>query len=72
MVVACGSKDFRLSYSIVNEAEEKKFSVYVIHSLPLLMSVIQVFIKERMVMVCHLVGADTIGHEKGFGLDMKV
>ena len=47
-------------------------SATVIHSLPLLMSVIQIFIKEKMVILCHLVGRDTIGYEKGLGLEIKV
>ena len=52
----------------MNEKEEKVMSVYVIHSLPLMMSVIQIFVEDKMVLVGHLVGQDTIGYEESLGL----
>ena len=58
--------------SIVKENGEKQLSVYVIHSLLTLMSVVQLYLEEKMVMVCHLVSADTIGYEKALGLDNQV
>lgn len=44
--------------------DRKIFSVYLIHSLPLEMSAIQLFIGEKMAMVAHLVGPDTIGEQE--------
>ena len=47
----------------------KLFSVYLIHSLPLEMSAIQLFVGERMAVVAHLVGPDTLGDlERHLGL----
>ena len=59
-------------FSIVKGNGEKQLSVYVIHSLPTLMSVVQLWDKGEMVMVCHLVSADTIGYEEALGLDNQV
>ena len=59
-------------FSIVKGNGEKQLSVYVIHSLPTLMSVVQLWDKGEMVMVCHLVSADTVGYEKALGLDNQV
>ena len=56
----------------MKEDGEKQLSVYVIHSLPTLMSVVQLYVEDKMVMVCHLVSADTIGYEKALGLDNQV
>ena len=51
----------------------KLFSVYLIHSLPLEMSAIQTFVGDKMAVVAHLVGPDTIGKtEKNLGLDHDV
>ena len=51
----------------------KLFSVYLIHSLPLEMSAIQLFVGDKMAVVAHLVGPDTIGkNEKNLGLDQDV
>lgn len=47
-------------------------TVYVIHSLPLMMSVLQIYIEDQMAMVAHLVSADTIGFEKALGLHTQV
>jgi hypothetical protein len=47
---------------------QPQLTVYVIHSLPCLMSVIQIFLEDKMVMVGHLVTHDTIGYEKKLGL----
>lgn len=40
------------------------FSVYLIHSLPLEMSAIQVFVGDKMATVAHLVGPDTLGTDE--------
>ena len=47
-------------------------SVYLIHSLPLKMSAIQIFVGDKMACVSHLVGEDTIGWEKELELDGEV
>ena len=47
-------------------------SVYLIHSLPLKMSAIQIFVGDKMACVSHLVGEDTIGWEKDLELDGEV
>jgi len=40
------------------------FTVRVIHCLPLLMSCVQVYYKDKMVAVSHLVGTDQIPDNK--------
>ena len=52
--------------------EKKLMSVYLIHSLPLKMSAIQIFVGDKMACVSHLVGEDTIGWEKELQLDNEV
>ncbi len=54
------------------DGNKKVLSVYLIHSLPLEMSAIQLFIGERMSVVAHLVYEDTIGHEKSMHLNGEV
>jgi hypothetical protein len=61
-----------VKYSIIRENGAKEMSVYVIHSLPTMMSVVQIFVEEKMSMVCHLVSADTIGYEETLGLNTQV
>ena len=51
--------------------EKQVLSVYLIHSLPLQMSAIQVFVGSQMAVVAHLVGADTIGCEEFYSLDER-
>jgi len=53
-----------VTHSIVTGMEEKVMSVYLIHSLPLLLSAVQVFVGSKMAVVAHTVGPDTIGKEK--------
>ena len=36
------------------------FTARVIHSLPLLMSAVQIYYRDKMIAVSHLVGTDTI------------
>ena len=60
-------------YSIVDSwKEEKLMSAYLIHSLPLKMSAIQIFVGDKMACVSHLVGEDTIGGETDLQLDGEV
>ena len=47
-------------------------TAYIVHSLPLLMSAVQIFVKDRMSVVAHLVGIDQIGYEKELGLTLNV
>ena len=44
-------------------------SVYLIHSLPLVLSAVQVFVGPDMAVVAHTVGPDTIGRERKLELD---
>ena len=43
-------------------------TAYLIHSLPLLMSTVQVFCKDQMAVVAHLVGLEQLGYESELGL----
>ena len=43
-------------------------TAYIIHSLPLLMSAVQVFCKDQMAVVAHLVGLEQLGYESELGL----
>ncbi len=46
------------------------YSVYLLHSLPLSMSAVQLFVGDRMAVVAHLVGPETLGRtEAKYGLD---
>ena len=47
-------------------------SAYLIHSLPLKMSAIQIFVGDKMACASHLVGEDTIGGETDLQLDGEV
>ena len=47
-------------------------SAYLIHSLPLKMSAIQIFVGDKMACVSHLVGEDTIGGGTDLQLDGEV
>ena len=51
------------------DGDQKLCSIYLIHSLPLEMSVIQLFLGDQMSVVAHLVGRDTIGRETSLHLD---
>ena len=44
-------------------------SIYLIHSLPLGLSAVQLFVGDKMALVAHTVGADTIGCMKELYLD---
>ena len=47
-------------------------TIYIVHSLPLMMSVVQVFVASQMALVAHLVNADTVGSYKHLGVNFKV
>lgn len=49
-----------LSHRIRNLAGEVMFTARVIHSLPLMTSVVQVFYHDKLSVVCHLIGPDTL------------
>ena len=53
----------------VIDGNRKVLSVYLIHSLPLEMSAIQIFYGDKMSVVAHLVGGDTIGYESELHID---
>ena len=55
-----------------NWSKKKVMSAYLIHSLPLKMSAIQIFVGDKMACVAHLVGEDTIAGEKKLELDGEV
>ena len=50
-----------VTHGILAATGQKLCSVYLIHSLALEMSVIQLFLGDKMAVVAHLVSADTIG-----------
>ena len=50
---------------------QKKFTAYLIHCLPLKMSAIQLFVGDKMAVVAHLVGQETIGYENQLRLDQE-
>lgn len=47
-------------------------TAYLIHSLPLLMSAVQIFCGEKMAVVAHLAGLDQLGYETELGLNLAV
>ena len=58
-----------MTHGIVNTAGEKVMSVYLIHSLPLVLSAVQVFVGPDMAVIAHTVGPDTIGRERMLELE---
>jgi hypothetical protein len=66
----------RVFFSIIDSTVEggggKISTVYLLHSLPLRMSVVQVFVGSQMAVVSHLVTSDTIGRERKLKLDDEV
>ena len=47
-------------------------TAYLIHSLPLQQSAVQIFCADKMSVVAHLVGLEQLGYEKTIGLNMAV
>lgn len=59
--------------SLINSSTDAaEMTVYLVHSLPLNMSVVQVFVKDKMAAVAHLVGLEQVGYEKTLGINMQV
>ena len=56
----------------MNSDGERKMTAYLIHSLPLLMSAVQIFTGDQMAAVAHLVGLEQIGYELDLGMNMSV
>jgi hypothetical protein len=57
---------------ILAENGSKPMTVYLIHSLSLLMSAVQIFCGEKMAVVAHLVGLEQLGYETDLGLTTAV
>ena len=51
---------FFFFFSLLNHTKKVVFTVRIIHSLPLMMSTVHVFFKDKMAAVGHLVGADQL------------
>jgi len=49
---------------LLNQAQQLQFTCRVIHSIPLLMSAVQVFHTDQMVAVSHLIGTDQLPTSK--------
>ncbi len=49
-----------VTHGILDSTGQKLFSVYLVHSLPLEMSVVQLFVRDKMAVVGHLVGKETV------------
>ena len=58
--------------SIMNADGERKMTAYLIHSLPLLMSAVQIFTGDQMAVVAHLIGLEQIGYETELGMNLSV
>ena len=58
-----------VTHDIVTGMEDKRMSVYLIHSLPLVLSAVQVYVGSQMAVVAHSVGPDTIGAMEVLELD---
>ena len=56
----------------MNAEGERKMTAYLIHSLPLLMSAVQIFTGDQMAVVAHLVGLEQIGYETELGMNHNV
>ena len=50
----------------------KPMTVYLIHSLPLLMSAVQIYCGGNMAVVAHLVGLEQLGYETLLGMTKAV
>ena len=51
---------------------ERPLTAYLIHSLPLAMSCVQLFAGDKMAVVAHLVGLEQLGYEKVLGMTLPV
>ena len=57
---------------IMNDKGQRVMTAYLIHSLPLLMSAVQIFSGDQMAVVGHLVGLEQLGYEKDIGMTEAV
>ena len=62
----------RSIYRIINDKGQRVMTAYLIHSLPLLMSAVQIFSGDQMAVVGHLVGLEQLGYEKDIGMTEAV
>ena len=58
--------------SILNSNGEKPLTAYLIHSIPLQQSAVQIFAGDKMSVVAHLVGMEQLGYEKSLGMTLGV
>ena len=65
-------KKYSINFSILNANGERPLTAYLIHSIPLLQSAVQIFAGDKMTVVAHLVGLEQIGYEKILGMSMGV
>ena len=65
-------KNCSTNFSILNANGERPLTAYLIHSIPLLQSAVQIFAGDKMTVVAHLVGLEQIGYEKILGMSMGV
>ena len=49
-----------LFFRLFNHAQQLKFTCRIIHSVPLMMSAVQVFFADKMAAVAHLIGTDQL------------
>ena len=47
-------------------------TAYLIHSIPLQQSAVQIFAGDKMSVVAHLVGLEQLGYEKSLGMTLGV
>ena len=47
-------------------------TAYLIHSIPLQQSAVQIFAGDKMSVVAHLVGLEQLGYEKTLGMTLGV
>ena len=59
-------------YRILNSNGERPLTAYLIHSIPLQQSAVQLFVGDKMTVVAHLVGLEQLGYEKVLGMTMGV
>ena len=65
-------KNCSTNFSILNANGGRPLTAYLIHSIPLLQSAVQIFAGDKMTVVAHLVGLEQIGYEKILGMSMGV
>ena len=66
------SNIFAINFRILNSNGEKPLTAYLIHSIPLQQSAVQIFAGDKMSVVAHLVGLEQLGYEKALGMTLGV